>query len=561
MTSPDVAPLDHSSADKPPRAAATLVVVRDAPGGLQVLLLCRAERGDHNSGAWVFPGGTVDKTDAQWRGLCDGDDDAAMSRKLALPSGGLDYAITAIRECFEECGLLFARRGGALVGADAARLAPWRAPLNAGERSLGEFCAEEGLTLAVDELAYFSHWLTPLGRAKRYDTRFFVAVAPAGQTAQHDGTEMVGMHWLRPADALARSDSLKLMGPTRATLSAIGAFDSSAALMAYARGPRTVSLINPRIGAGSQGLRPVMPHEHAWAEMGRIDPLGHGTASYEIVPGRSVKLSPHVIRVTAPNPSVMTGPGTNTYLVGGGPSNEWAVVDPGPDLPEHVEAVLHAAPGPIRWILATHTHHDHSPASVPLKQHTHATVMGRLAVHPHKQDGSFAPDRVLEHGERLAIAPGVTLRVLHTPGHASNHLCYLLEEEKTLFTGDHIMQASTVVINPPDGDMAAYLHTLRALLDEDIEWLAPGHGFLMAQPRKAVQAVIEHRLKREAKVVAVLREHGPATLEQLLPHAYDDVDPRMLPVAARSLLAHLGKLRSDGRADDRAGQWVLAAEA
>ena len=560
MTSPDVAPLDHSSAGKPPRAAATLVVVRDTLGGLEVLLLCRAERGDHNSGAWVFPGGTVDKTDAQWRSLCDGPDDAALSAQLALPEGGLDYAITAIRECFEECGLLFARRGGEPVG-DVQHLFDWRDPLNRGERTLGEFCAAEGLRLAVDELAYFSHWLTPLGRAKRYDTRFFVAVAPAGQTALHDGSEMVGMHWLRPADALARSDSLKLMGPTRATLTALGAFDTTAALMAYARGPRTVSLINPRIGAGSQGLRPVMPHEYAWAEMGRIDPLGHGTAFYEIVPGRAVKLSPHVIRVTAPNPSVMTGPGTNTYLVGGGASNEWAVIDPGPDLPEHVEAVLRAAPGRIRFILATHTHHDHSPAAVSLKQHTHAPVMGRVALHPHKQDGTFTPDRELAHGERLAIAPGVTVRVLHTPGHASNHLCYLLEEEKTLFTGDHLMQSSTVVINPPDGDMAAYLQTLRALLDEDIEWLAPGHGFLMAQPHKAVQAVIEHRLKREAKVVSALRAHGPATLEQLLPHAYDDVDPRMLPVAARSLLAHLGKLRSDGRAGERSGQWSLAAEA
>ncbi|MBL0728398.1 MBL fold metallo-hydrolase [Piscinibacter sp. HJYY11] len=558
MTSPDVAPLDHSSAGKPPRPAATLVVVRDAPGGLQVLLLCRAERGDHNSGAWVFPGGTVDKTEHLWRGLCDGSDDAAMSARLGVPEGGLDYAITAIRECFEECGLLFARRGGALVsGDDAARLAPWRDPLNRGERTLGELHAAEGLTLAVDELAYFSHWLTPLGRAKRYDTRFFVAVAPAGQTAQHDGQEMVGMHWLRPAEALARSDSLKLMGPTRATLSAIAGYETAAALMAYARGPRTVSVINPRIGAGSQGLRPVMPHEYAWAEMGRIDPLGHGTASYEIVPGRAVRLSPHVIRVTAANPSVMTGPGTNTYLVGCGAANEWAVIDPGPDLPEHVEAVLHAAPGPVRWILATHTHHDHSPAAVALQQHTHAPVMGRVAVHPHKQDGSFVPDRVLEHGERLPIAPGVTLRVLHTPGHASNHLCYLLEEEKTLFTGDHLMQASTVVINPPDGDMAAYLRTLRALLDEDIDWLAPGHGFLMAQPHKAVQAVIDHRLKREAKVLDTLKAHAPATLEQLLPHAYDDVDPRMLPVAARSLLAHLDKLRTDGVATDREGHWSL----
>jgi glyoxylase-like metal-dependent hydrolase (beta-lactamase superfamily II)/8-oxo-dGTP pyrophosphatase MutT (NUDIX family) len=559
MSSPDIAPIDLTSASRPPRPAATLVVVRDAPGGLQVLLLCRAERGDHNSGAWVFPGGTLDRDEQRWRRLCSGADDAALSRRLGVPEGGLDYCVAAIRECFEECGLFFAARGGTLLqGEEAARLAPWRDPLNRGERSLGELCDEEGLTLAVDQLAYFSHWLTPLGRAKRYDTRFFVATAPPGQTAEHDGSEMVGMHWLRPSEALARSDSLKLMGPTRATLSAIAAFETAADLMAYARGPRQVNLINPRIGSGSEGLRPVMPHEYAWAEMGRIDPLGHGTASYEIVPGRAVRLSAHVIRVTAPNAGVMTGPGTNTYLVGGGAANEWALIDPGPSLPEHVEAVLHAAPGRITHLLATHTHHDHSPAAVSLKQHTHAPVMGRLPLHPHRQDGSFAPDRVLAHGERLAIAPGVTLRVLHTPGHASNHLCFLFEEEKTLFTGDHLMQASTVVINPPDGDMAAYLASLRWLMDEDVEWLAPGHGFLMAQPRKVMQGVIDHRLKREAKVRASLREHGPATLEQLLPHAYDDVDPRLLPVAARSLLAHLEKLKADRTADDPGGVWRVA---
>lgn len=166
---------------------------------------------------------------------------------------------------------------------------------------------------------------------------------------------------------------------------------------------------------------------------------------------------------------------------------------------------------------------------------------------------------MLQHGERLQVSPQVTLRVVHTPGHASNHLCYLLEEEKTLFTGDHVMQDSTVVINPPDGDMAAYIASLRALLHEDIDWLAPGHGFLMAQARKALQAVIDHRLKREAKVMSMVREHGPATLEQLLPFAYDDVDPRMLPVAARSLLAHLNKLHGDGVVTEATGHWRLSA--
>jgi len=559
MNPHEATPVDLTAGNRPPRPAATLVVVRDAPGGMQVLLLCRAERGDHNSGAWVFPGGTIDKSDRQWHAHITGSDDVAASARLGVAEGGLDYVVAGIRECFEECGLLYATaEGGALVdlqGDAGARLGAWRGALHRGERGLGELCEAEGLTLAVDELVYFSHWMTPLGRAKRYDTRFFVAMAPPAQTAAHDGTEMVAMEWLRPSEAIARSDSLKLMGPTRATLSAIAHFDNTTALMAWARTPRDVSLINPRIGSGSQGLRPVLPTEFAWAEMGRIDPLGHGTASYEIVPGRAVKLSAHVIRVTAANASVMTGPGTNTYLVGGGARNEWAVIDPGPALPEHIEAVLKAAPGRIRWILATHTHLDHSPAAVLLQQHTHAEVLGRLPDHPHKQDGSFSPDRVLCDGDRIEVCPQATLRVIHTPGHASNHLCYLLEEEKTLFTGDHVMQASTVVINPPDGDMAAYIVSLRGLLHEDIEWLAPGHGFLMAQPRKAMQAVIDHRLKREAKVLQAVREHGPATLEQLLPFVYDDVDPRLLLVAVRSLLAHLGKLQVDEVVAEASGQW------
>ena len=145
---------------------------------------------------------------------------------------------------------------------------------------------------------------------------------------------------------------------------------------------------------------------------------------------------------------------------------------------------------------------------------------------------------------------------LMTPGHASNHLCYLLEEEKTLFTGDHVMQASTVVINPPDGDMAAYVRSLRALLDEDLEWLAPGHGFLMAQPRQAIEAIVAHRLKREAKVIAALRGHPGASADTLLPVVYADVSPRLHAMALRSLTAHLLKLQADGRCLQTDAGWV-----
>jgi glyoxylase-like metal-dependent hydrolase (beta-lactamase superfamily II) len=298
-----------------------------------------------------------------------------------------------------------------------------------------------------------------------------------------------------------------------------------------------------------------MPDEPAYAELGRIDPAGHGHGCYDIVPDKPVRLSERVIRVTADNGSVMTGPGTNTYLVGGGPGNEWAAIDPGPALAPHVEAILAAAPGPITRIFATHTHTDHSPATIALKARTGAVVHGLAARHREWQDTSFVPDVTLTGGERIELVPGTTLRAIHTPGHASNHLCYLLEEEKTLFTGDHVMQMSTVVINPPDGDMAAYLRSLHALQDEDIEWIAPGHGFLMAEPRQAMQAIVQHRLRREAKVAAALRALQPATLPALLARVYDDVRPALLPVAERSLLAHLLKLRDEGRAEEGEQGW------
>ncbi|HET9646509.1 MAG TPA: MBL fold metallo-hydrolase [Burkholderiaceae bacterium] len=550
-----------SSAPSAVRAAASLVVVRDAPGGLEVLLLRRAERGDHNSGAWVFPGGVVDAIDAQSAGCCAGLDDAQASERLDLPEDGLAYYVAAVRECFEEAGLLYAcDSGGELVSPSrsiAEHVAGWRRPLHRGERTLAQLCAEMGWRIALDRLAYLSHWLTPLGMAKRFDTRFFLAESPQGQDSMHDDAEMVEQRWLKPGDALARSATLRLMTPTHATLRALAAFDSVAAALEWARSQRDVPLILPRVGTGSQGRRPVVPAEPAYAEIGRIDPEGAGHASYNIQPEVPVRLSARVIRVTANNGSVMTGPGTNTYLVGGGPHNEWAAIDPGPHDDAHLEAVLAAAPGPIRWIFATHTHRDHSLGAVALKERTGAALHGLVADHPEWQDTSFVPDRILSGAERFAIDDGTTLRAIHTPGHASNHLCYLLEEEKTLFTGDHVMQLSTVVINPPDGDMAAYLASLRGLLAEDLDWLAPGHGFLMAEPKRAIEAIIAHRLKREAKVVDALRELGECDLDPLVARVYDDVPQRMHPVALRSLKAHLLKLRDEGRAVERAGAWHL----
>ncbi|MBS3803791.1 MAG: MBL fold metallo-hydrolase [Oleiphilaceae bacterium] len=239
---------------------------------------------------------------------------------------------------------------------------------------------------------------------------------------------------------------------------------------------------------------------------------------------------------------MMTGSGTNTYLLG---TDQVTVIDPGPANNQHLEQILRLTGGRISQILVTHTHRDHSPGAIALKKQTGAPIMGMPAPEDPSQDPDFEADETLRDGDSLSTEAG-TLKVLHTPGHASNHLCYLLEEEKILFSGDHLMQGSTVVINPPDGDMTAYLTSLSQLSHEDIQFIAPGHGFLMAHAHAVVDYVFTHRLVREHKVLATLRTHGAGRLPDLTPRVYDDVPPVVQGIASRSLLAHLIKLEQDG---------------
>jgi len=429
--------------------------------------------------------------------------------------------------------------------------------VRAGRATLADLCREHGLRLAAGRMAYYSHWITQPGRPRRYDTRFFVAEAPLAQTPSHDNSETVDHVWIQPAAALARhrSGEMHLVFPTIKTLESIARFDSAAALMEFARSPRKMPVMAPRTANSREGKKLLVPGDYAYAEVGRLDPEGNGSAACEIIPGTVVQLSPRVRRITAGNPGFMTGPGTNSYLLGAG--GDIAVIDPGPALDAHIEALLAAAGTRIHWILVTHTHKDHSPAAMLLKARTGATLMGMPPPPFDNQDQSFCPDRVLAHGERLALA-GCALRVIHAPGHASNQLCFLLEEEKLLFTGDHIMQGSTVVINPPDGDMRVYLESLRQLQREDIAWFAPGHGFLMDKTQEVLERLLIHRLTRENKVLNAVREAGEATLEALVPVAYDDVQARVYPVASRSLLAHLIKLKEEGKVVEAQAQWSLA---
>lgn len=277
--------------------------------------------------------------------------------------------------------------------------------------------------------------------------------------------------------------------------------------------------------------------------------------------GGVARIAAHVWRVVAPNPSPLTGPGTNSYVIGG----EWPVViDPGMAEPAHLERIFTVAGGRISRIVCTHSHPDHSPGAAELRQRTGAPVHGLPAPRDPYQDPTYVPDTVLRDGELVTIpeiqlraefpAPGaslgreIQLRAIYTPGHVSNHACLLLEDERLLFTGDHLMQGTTVVIIPPEGSMRDYLASLRRLQGLSIEALAPGHGSLIEDAQAEFARVVAHRLAREAKLVAALAARGRATLDELLPTVYADVPVSMHGWARHSLLAHAIKLVEDGRA-------------
>ena len=266
---------------------------------------------------------------------------------------------------------------------------------------------------------------------------------------------------------------------------------------------------------------------------------------------RLAELAPGVRRLLAPNPSMMTGPGTNTYLFG---VAEVAVVDPGPASDVHVDAIVETAGAPVRWVLATHTHPDHSPGAALLAERTGAQVLGLPAPEHGPQDETFQPTRLLQDGESLETAE-FTLEAVHTPGHASNHLCFRHAATNWLVTGDQVIDGSTVVINPPDGDMKAYIESLQRLRAMGCDALLPGHGDRIDDPTRAIDWIIEHRLLRERKVLDAVRQHPGRTPHALVPYVYQDVSAHLFPLAERSLFAHLLKLEQDGIVFRRKDAW------
>jgi len=277
------------------------------------------------------------------------------------------------------------------------------------------------------------------------------------------------------------------------------------------------------------------------------------------------QVSPLLRRLLAPNPSPFSYTGTQTYIVGAG---EVAVIDPGPDCPEHVDALIRAlASESVSAIVCTHTHRDHSPAAAALRDATGAKIIGcaPLAIEDDgpRSDASFdfdyAPDRVLAGGETLA-GPGWTLEAVATPGHTSNHLCFAVQEEKAFLSGDHVMGWSTTVVSPPDGDMADYMRSLAKLIDRDDAVYYPTHGAPIEKPQRLVRNLLAHRRQRENQIMRHLGA-GQGTVPLMVGQMYRGIDPRLHGAAGRSVLAHLIDLEARGKVTREADgeHWKLAA--
>ena len=507
--------LHPQRAPAPVRPAATVLLLRDAPQGIEVLMTRRSMTASFAPGAYVFPGGGIDAADAQAHGH--------STRRATQSDGHLTQAIAAIRESFEELGILLARHadGSHLDTAQIAAL-DRKAPFAAQ-------CAAQGLTLSGGEVFVLAHWVTDRDLPRRFDVPFLVARMPEGQEPVADESEQFEPLWVRPADALARhaAGQFFIIFPTIRTLERLQTYASvDDVLKACAVNDEPLFTSCPRAGLMNGHESRHMEHEMPYGELALVCPDGQIVHELAWQTERPVPLLRNVQRLTAPNPGFMTGPGTNSYIVGD-PTTGHIVIDPGPDEPAHIERLWRAAGGDIRAIVCTHSHPDHSPGAPRLQVlcanagRARPAILGLPSAPTSRESSRFTPERTLADGERLVLsAPdgtAHTLQVVHTPGHAANHLCLLLEEDGLLFSGDHILNGSTTVIDPPDGNMGTYLDSLDKLdqlcEQHGVHFILPAHGYVLGDhprsgdnpgapehggARAAIAHLTENRLAREA---------------------------------------------------------------
>ena len=496
-------------------------------------------------GAYVFPGGGVDAADAAAH--------SQSTRRAPQSDAHLTQAIAAIRESFEELGVLLARHadGRHASTADIAAL-DRQAPFAAQ-------CLDRQLRLAGDEVFVLAHWTTDRDLPRRFEVPFLVARMPEGQTPVADETEQFEPVWVRPAEALARHSAggFFMIFPTLRTLERLEHYaDVDAVLTACAASEQALWTSCPRAGWLQGRQARYMEHEAPFGELALTSPDGQIVHTLDWQTLQPVALLKNLLRLTAPNPGVMTGPGTNSYLVGERATG-YIAIDPGPADADHLSRLWRAAGGDIRMIVCTHSHPDHSPGARPLQAMCRAAppILGLPSASTARSASEFSPDRALQNKELLTLTGrGLdadmthTLQVIHTPGHAANHLCLVLLEDGLLFSGDHILNGSTTVVDPPDGDMTAYLDSLDRLSaacdEQQIDFILPAHGYVLGDAKDAIARLKAHRLQREAKIMAVMQALPEGSIDDWVAAAYGDVDARIWPVAKRSLLAHVQRIQS-----------------
>ena len=522
----------------PTRPAATLLLLRDTEGGIEVLMTRRSMTASFAPGAYVFPGGGIDGADALAH--------AQSTRRAGQSDLHLTQAIAAIRESFEELGVLLARH------ADGSHASSQDIAALSREAPFAAQCQARGLSLAGADVFMLAHWVTDRDLPRRFDVPFLVARMPEGQTPVADEAEQFEPCWVRPADALARhaAETFFMIFPTLRTLERLQRYASVEAVLTACAHDKPLWISCPRAGLlGGQDAR-YMEMDAPYGELALTSPDGQLVHALDWQSERPVPLLKNVMRLTAPNPGMMTGPGTNSYIVGTRDTG-YIVIDPGPDDALHIGRLFEATGGRIEAIVCTHSHPDHSPGARPLQALCahRPPVLGLPSAATARADSHFIPDRSLSNQELLTLAHQAqqhTLAVVFTPGHAANHACLVLVEDGLLFSGDHILNGSTTIINPPDGEMTAYLDSLDRLSAacdaHEIDFILPAHGHVLHNAPQAIAQLKAHRLAREAKVAAAMQACPGGSLDDWVALAYLDTNPRLWPIARRSLQAHVDRI-------------------